>query len=142
ERIKTIALNDELPFPGFTAEAVYAQATGSTDIHLGYMFKIGGIKIYDSGDTEIGLNKYVDKMQKIVQEKPDIALICINTGYKNLGPEDAVKLATLIQCKLFIPTHFNCFVTNTLDPKLVYKYMPKETKMKTKIMECNTFLTY
>lgn len=144
ERIKIIALNDEFSFPGFTAKAVYAQATGDANdvTHLGFLFKIGEIKVYDSGDTKIGLDTYVDKMQTIIEEKPDIALICINTGYKNLGPEDAVKLASLINCKLFIPTHYNCFVTNTLDPKSVYKFLPKDTKMKTEIMECNSILTY
>lgn len=144
ERIKIIALNDEFSFPGFTAKGVYAQHTGGDNdvTHLGYLFKIGEIKVYDSGDTKIGLDAYVDKMQTIIQEKPDIALICINTGYKNLGPEDAVKLASLIQCKLFIPTHYNCFITNTLDPKLVYKYMPKDTKMKYQILECLSVLTY
>ena len=143
ERIKIIRLNDELSFPNFKVKAVYAEPTdleGTT--HLGYVFKIGEIKVYDSGDTKVGLDKYIDKMQSLIQEGVDIALICINKGYDNLGPEDAVKLASLIKCKLFIPTHFNCFVNNSIDPKSVYPFLPEESKMKYEIMESNSYLTF
>jgi len=143
ERIKIIRLDDELSFPNFKVKAVYAEPTdreGTT--HLGFVFKIGEIKVYDSGDTKVGLDKYIDKMQSLIREKPDIALICINKGYDNLGPEDAAKLASLIKCKLFIPTHFNSFVNNSIDPKSVHPFLPKESKMKYEIMECNSYLTF
>ena len=143
ERIKVIHLDDELSFTGFNVRALYAEPTDrERTTHLGYIFKVGEIKVYDSGDTKVGLDKYIDKMQGIVQERPDIALICINKGYDNLGPEDAAKLASLTKCKLFIPTHFNCFVNNSIDPKSVYPFLPKDSEMKYEIMECNSYLTF
>ncbi len=136
DRIRIIKLDDEWSFPGFKVKAVYGEPTDKErTTHLGYVFKIGEIKIYDSGDSKVGLDNYIDKMQSLIIEKPDVALIIINEGYNNLGPKDAAKLASLIKCKLFIPTHFNCFVNNSIDPKSVYPFLPKDSKMEYRIME-------
>lgn len=67
----------------------------------------------------------------------------INYEYFKQGKlliEEAFKLASMMKCKLFIPTHFNCFVNNSIDPKSIYEFLPKDLKMKCEIMECNSYL--
>lgn len=143
KRIKTVKLNDELSFPGFTVRAVYAEPTDEEKItHLGFIFTINDIKIYDSGDTKVGLDKYLDKMQYIIGEKPDIAIICINEGYHNLGPKDAAYLAFMINPEMFIPMHYNCFTNNSIDPESVLPYLPEKLKIKYNIMNRNSSITY
>jgi len=69
----------------------------------GYVFEIGGKKIYHAGDTAL-----IAEMQFLEDEQIDVALLPIG-GYYTMGPDDALKAAKLIKPKYVIPMHYNTF---------------------------------
>ena len=48
---------------------------------------------------------------------PDIMLVCINAGYGNLSHWEAACLAGAAEPRLVIPTHYDLFPHNSLDPR-------------------------
>ena len=69
----------------------------------GYVFEIGGKKIYHAGDTGL-----IAEMGFLADEKIDAALLPIGDFF-TMGPEDAVKAAEMIAPKLVIPMHYDTF---------------------------------
>ena len=84
-----------------------AAGTGS----CGFIFRIGGKKIYHAGDTGLTLD-----MQLLKEEELDVALLPIG-DYYTMGPEDAVRAAGMIQAKTVIPMHYSTFPHITQDPE-------------------------
>lgn len=77
----------------------------------GYVFEIGGKKIYHAGDTGL-----ISEMAFLKDEKIDVALLPIGDFY-TMGIEDAVKAAKMISPKLVIPMHYNTFPLIEQDPE-------------------------
>ncbi|HOK00194.1 MAG TPA: MBL fold metallo-hydrolase [Termitinemataceae bacterium] len=48
---------------------------------------------------------------------PDLMLVCINAGYGNLSHWEAACLAGAAEPRLVIPTHYDLFPHNSLDPR-------------------------
>jgi L-ascorbate metabolism protein UlaG (beta-lactamase superfamily) len=69
----------------------------------GYIFNIGGKKVYHSGDTAL-----IAEMQFLKDEKIDVALLPIGDFF-TMGPEDALIACKLISPKYVIPMHYNTF---------------------------------
>lgn len=69
----------------------------------GYVFEIGGKKIYHAGDTAL-----IAEMQFLADEEIDVALLPIG-GFYTMDPDDAEKAAKLIKPKWVIPMHYNTF---------------------------------
>ncbi|MCX7655102.1 MAG: MBL fold metallo-hydrolase [Treponemataceae bacterium] len=48
---------------------------------------------------------------------PDLMLVCINAGYGNLSHWEAACLAGVAEPRVVIPTHYDLFPHNSLDPR-------------------------
>ena len=77
----------------------------------GFIFEIGGRKIYHAGDTGLTMD-----MQLLEEANLDAALLPIG-DYFTMGPEDAVRAAQMIRAKVFIPMHYNTFPPIKQDPE-------------------------
>ncbi len=69
----------------------------------GFVFEIGGKKVYFAGDTAL-----TKDMELLSEEDIDAALLPIGDVY-TMGPEDAAKAAWMIRPKLVIPMHYGTF---------------------------------
>jgi L-ascorbate 6-phosphate lactonase len=82
--------------------------------HIGYLlFVDNGPTIYFTGDTD-----YHDILASVADHKPDVMVTVINGAFRNLGPNEAAKLTAKINPKLVIPSHYDLFPDNSLDPRL------------------------
>ena len=69
----------------------------------GFVFEIGGKKIYFAGDTAL-----TKDMELLQEDNIDAALLPIGDVY-TMGPEDAARAAGMIRPKLVIPMHYGTF---------------------------------
>lgn len=67
----------------------------------GFVFEMGGKKIYHAGDTAL-----TSDMALLAAEGIDVALLPIGDFY-TMGPEDALRAVEMIRPGLTIPMHFN-----------------------------------
>jgi L-ascorbate metabolism protein UlaG (beta-lactamase superfamily) len=77
----------------------------------GYVFEIGGKKIYHAGDTGL-----ISEMGFLADEKIDVALLPIGDFF-TMGPDDAVKAAGMIAPKCVVPMHYDTFPVIKQDPE-------------------------
>ena len=77
----------------------------------GYLFEIGGKKIYHAGDTGL-----IADFSLLREEKLDAALLPIG-DYYTMGPEDAARAAGMIGAELSIPMHYDTFPVIRQDPE-------------------------
>ena len=77
----------------------------------GFLFEMGGRKIYHAGDTALTLD-----MQLLAEEEIDAALLPIGDFY-TMGPKDALRAVRLIRPKLVIPMHYGAFPPIAQDPE-------------------------
>ena len=111
--IVTGNIGGTIPFPFGTAkyfQALHGSGAAGT-VSCGFIFRIGGKKIYHAGDTGLTLD-----MQLLKEEELDVALLPIG-DYYTMGPEDAVRAAGMIQAKTVIPMHYSTFPHITQDPE-------------------------
>ncbi|RKY79891.1 hypothetical protein DRQ00_02895 [candidate division KSB1 bacterium] len=136
ERIFEVNLEHPLHIDGIKVISVYAECTDDNWItHYGYFFDFDPIKVYITGDTKKGLHKYVDKLKWVIEQKLDILIVCINEGFNNLGPEDAAKLTALINPRIVIPMHYDCFVENTIDPQKFIDQLKPSLRSRVVLLE-------
>lgn len=117
---------------GITIKASFALPTDSSDLnHLGFLIRFaGGVTFWDTGDTawsemlpELAADPVVETVQKWREGKktshngPDLMAVCINAGYGNLSHWEAAKLAARAEARYVIPTHWDLFPHNSLDPE-------------------------
>jgi L-ascorbate metabolism protein UlaG (beta-lactamase superfamily) len=87
--------------------------------YMGYVIKIGGKKIYHSGDTLL----FPGMAELLSPFKLDLALLPINGNDPargvagNLSIDEAIDLGMNIGAKLTVPCHYDMFRFNTADPK-------------------------
>lgn len=82
-----------------------------TGTPCGFIINMQGKYVYHAGDTGIfGDMKLLGEMYPL-----DCALLPIGDNYV-MGPEDAVKAATMLQAKLTIPMHYGTFPLIKQDP--------------------------
>ena len=79
---------------------------------IGVVVKHGEVTLYFAGDT-----LYNEKLEDIKEFGIDISFICINGKLGNMNVEDAIKLTTIINPKVAVPTHYGMFANNTEDPE-------------------------
>lgn len=77
----------------------------------GFIFEVGGKKIYHAGDTAL-----ITDMQLLAEDNIDVALLPIGDFY-TMGPEDAVRAAKFIAPKIVIPMHYNTFPVIEQNPE-------------------------
>jgi L-ascorbate 6-phosphate lactonase len=115
ERIVPIERGDALRLDEtISVEAVYAHHTPDS---CGFIFDFEGIEVYYTGDTEVGLHGYLQRMERVKGLRPDILVVCINPGYDNLGPKEAAQLTEWVDPKVVIPMHYDLIEENTVDPQ-------------------------
>jgi len=90
--------------------AVYAKHTVEA---FGVVIGAENQTLYFSGDT-----MYDERLLKVAQYKPDIALLCINGRLGNMNVEEAVRIAKGIGARVNVPNHYGMFASNTEDPEL------------------------
>ena len=102
-----------ISFPFGTAkyfQALHGSGAAGT-VSCGFIFEIGGRKIYHAGDTGLTMD-----MQLLEEANLDAALLPIGDDF-TMGPEDAVRAAQMIRAKVFIPMHYNTFPPIKQDPE-------------------------
>ena len=67
----------------------------------GFLFEMGGRKIYHAGDTAL-----MTDMTLLADEDIDVALLPIGDFY-TMGPADALRAVKLIRPRLTVPMHYN-----------------------------------
>ena len=79
-------------------------------LSCGFVFEMGGRKIYHAGDTAL-----MTDMALLEEEHIDAALLPIGDFF-TMGPADALRAVKLIKPKLTIPMHFGTFPPIAQDP--------------------------
>ena len=72
-------------------------------LSCGFIFELGGKKIYHAGDTAL-----MTDMALLAEENIDVALLPIGDVFTR-GPEDALRAVKMIRPKLVVPMHYNTF---------------------------------
>lgn len=105
-------LGGTMPMP-FGSAKIFQAIHGSGIsgcLACGFIFEMGGKKIYHAGDTALTMD-----MALLAEEHIDVALLPIGDFF-TMGPADALRAAKLIQPKLVIPMHYNTFPSISQDP--------------------------
>lgn len=89
-------------------QAIHGSGAAGT-LSSGFIFEIGGKKIYHAGDTAL-----MTDMQLLAEEELDAALLPIGDFY-TMGPQEALRAAKMIKARLTIPMHYNTFPHITQD---------------------------
>ena len=82
----------------------------TVDLSCGFIFEMGGKKIYHAGDTAL-----MTDMALLEDAHIDVALLPIGDFY-TMGPADALRAVKMIKPGLTIPMHYNTFPPIAQDP--------------------------
>lgn len=138
DKLVVMQEGDEQDFGIFKVKAVFAQDTTDDEddatTHLGYVFDFAGVTIYNVGDTRNNIGNVIHRYDAVKGLRPDAMLLPINEGYNNLGPVDAVHLVELIEPRLIVPCHFDCFHDNTIAPSRFIEALPEGRRGDVQIM--------
>ncbi len=124
--VKVVKPGDQLEVQGVPIEAVAAyntdkhyhpQAAG----HVGYVFEMGGSRIYFAGDTD-----FIPEMKNL---QVDIALLPVSGTYV-MTAEQAVEAARAIGAKISIPMHYGDIVGSTEDAEKFHKLYDGKSVIK------------
>ena len=104
----------ELEFRDLHIRGTFALPTDDTDLnHMGYIFRFGnGPKVYVTGDTDAS-----ELLEEAGRHSPDLMITVINGGFNNLSHYEAAELAGKIKPKAAIPSHYDMFPDNAVDPR-------------------------
>ncbi len=122
----TIAAGESVELDTMIVHAVYAKPpAGDPDTgiqppdvtHLGYVIKVGGTKLYFSGD-EINTFADLDGLVKPIADlHPDIGFITLHPTEGEFPFIDgSIQIAQRIGLKTVVPSHYACFVKRDYDP--------------------------
>ena len=112
-RVTILAAGEDKTLDGIGYRAVYADHGELAPDAVGFLIRLGGITVYDTGDTSYCPERLVASLGTV---DVDIMLAPINSAYGNLGHENAVRLAALIQPRVLIGCHFGMFIEHGGDP--------------------------
>ena len=104
----------ELEFKDLKIKGTFAMPTDTTDLnHMGFVFQFGnGPKVYVTGDTA-----YTELLLGAARHSPDLMITVINAGFNNISHFEAADIAGKIKPKAAIPSHYDMFRDNAVDPK-------------------------
>lgn len=94
-----------------------------TGMPAGILFSAAGKTIYHAGDTAL-----FSDMKLIGEEGIDIAFLPIGDNF-TMGPDDAIKAASLLKPKLVVPIHYNTFPLINQDADSFVKRLDMEGKV-------------
>jgi L-ascorbate metabolism protein UlaG (beta-lactamase superfamily) len=95
----------------------------------GFLFYIGGKKIYHACDTGL----FYD-MKLIGEEGIDLAILPIGDNF-TMGPDDALRAVKLIQPVQVVPIHYDTFDVIKQDPHAWARRVESETSTKVVVMK-------
>ena len=101
-----------IDFDGFSLTGVYADHGKDTPLALGILLQVGGIKVWQVGDTAYR----PDKWQDIFAMGIDVIIPPINGAFGNLDGVQAAMLARDAGAKVVIPCHFWMFAEHGGNP--------------------------
>lgn len=133
ERILPMKAKETLKLPGLrvtaiaTAHPVHQQDENGCDFSLAYLVEMNGIKFLHLGDTYL-----TDQLLEDLKALPQVDLFFppVNGGdyfrtarncIGNINAIEAAELAAILKPDLYVPTHFDMFVGNTVDPLAVIR---------------------
>jgi L-ascorbate 6-phosphate lactonase len=93
-----------------TAQADHGELSPSA---LSLLFDFGGVRVLFTGDTALS----IERMQRLVDLRPDVLLPCINGRFGNLNAEEAAELADIVSPRAVVPCHFWMFKEHNGDPE-------------------------
>ena len=97
------------------------ELSGGLYRYLGYVFELGGVRVYHAGDTI----PYEGMAERLRGLRVDVALLPINGRdaareaqgiVGNLDELEAAELAARIEADLLVPTHYDMFAANPGSP--------------------------
>jgi L-ascorbate 6-phosphate lactonase len=131
-RVKALQAHVTYDFGDFQVTPYYSvppQEVGTT--HLGFHFKISGVKIYNLGDTSRSAIENAESfLRGVAEESPDIAMFPITGDTPDRRPEDAYRLSMAIKPKIVIPCHYGCFADRTIEPERFVQLFRNEKEIK------------
>ena len=113
ERMTLLAAGESQTLGGLGCRAVYANHGELAPDAVGLLITLDGIAVYDTGDTAYCPERIIASLGPV---KVDIMIAPINPAFGNLGHENAVRLAALIQPRVLIGSHFGMFIEHGGDP--------------------------
>lgn len=124
--VRVVKPGDKLEVRGVAVEVVPAYNTDKQFHppkagHVGYVFSLGGLRIYFAGDT--------DRIPEMKQITADIALLPVSGTYV-MTAEQAVEAARDVGAKVTIPMHYGDIVGSADDAKRFAKLYEGETVIK------------
>jgi L-ascorbate 6-phosphate lactonase len=104
----------EFEFRDLKVHGTFALPTDTSDLnHMGFVFQFGnGPKIYVTGDTDSS-----ELLLGVAKHSPDVVITVINGGFNNLSHFEAAELVGKLKPKVAIPSHYDMFPDNAVDPK-------------------------
>lgn len=122
-KVRNVKPGDRLTEQGVAIEVVPAYNTNKafhpkTNGWVGYIFTVGGQRIYIAGDTD-----YIPEMKDI---RCDIALLPVSGTYV-MTAEEAAKAADDIKPKVAVPMHYASIVGSDKDAETFKKLYKGET---------------
>jgi len=106
ERVTLLEEGHSVDADGIKILPVYADHGELAPDAVGIYLEMGGQKLYFSGDTAYR----PEKIQNVVDLKPDVAILSVNGAFGNLDAEEGAKVANLVGAKLAIPCHVWTFM--------------------------------
>lgn len=107
--------NHSFSLGAFTFTGVFALPTDHTDLtHMGFMIEVAdGPKLYITGDTAD-----TPILHTAARHAPDVMIVCINAGFRNLSHWQAAELVKVVDPEIAIPCHFDMFPDNSCPPHM------------------------
>ena len=111
-RVQVGDLGGTIPMPFGSAKffpAIHGSGVPGC-LSCGFIFEMGGKKIYHAGDTAL-----MTDMALLAEEDIDVALLPIGDVF-TMGPADALRAVKMIRPKLVVPMHYDTFPPIAQDP--------------------------
>ena len=111
-RVQVGNLGGTIPMPFGSAkffQAIHGSGVPGC-LSCGFIFEMGGKKIYHAGDTAL-----MTDMALLAEEDIDVALLPIGDVF-TMGPADALRAVKMIRPKLVVPMHYDTFPPIAQDP--------------------------
>jgi L-ascorbate 6-phosphate lactonase len=107
--------NHVLRFADLTFTGTFALPTDHTDLtHMGFIIAVrDGPVLYITGDTAD-----TPILRTAARHRPDLMIVCINAGFRNLSHWQAAELVRDIDPETAIPCHYDMFPDNTCPPHM------------------------
>ena len=112
-RVQVGNLGGRIPMPFGSAkffQAIHGSGVPGC-LSCGFIFEMGGKKIYHAGDTAL-----ITDMALLADEDIDVALLPIGDVF-TMGPADALRAVKMIRPKLTVPMHYDTFPPIAQDPE-------------------------